>query len=141
MHACLPCIASHRIIPFVGAFLSSSSGFGIHFPFIFLYFSVSDRWARPTCQHNIPLSLPMLPGGQDGWMNVMGSNGPENEWLNSKEWIRRLVPPAGAGMSGMGPLHTTMVSLGTGRSNPPQGPQISMHVPLVYRTVSVEVVD
>lgn len=50
--------------------------------------------------------------------------------------------PAGAGMSGMGPLHKTMVSLGTARSNPPQGLQISMHVPLVYRAVSMmEVID
>lgn len=68
----------------------------------------------------------------------MGTTGSENEWLNTK--VDPATCPAGAGMSGMGPLQKTMVSLGTTRSNPPPGTEISMHVPLVYRGVCIYVV-
>lgn len=53
--------------------------------------------------------------GLAGWMN--GTNGSENEWLNAKKWIRRLVPQARECQ--VWGRCKTMVSLGTVRSNPP----------------------
>jgi len=108
-NACLglPCIhiAPHRTASHHPTFQGLSFPSPLDFLFLFCFF-VSGRMPRPTCQHDISLA---------GWMNWANSR--ENEWLNAK--VDPATCPAGAGMSGMGPLHETMVSLGTTRSGPP----------------------
>jgi hypothetical protein len=115
----LPCIhiaphrtAPHRIIPL-------SRGFPSLLPSIFFSFFAFLFLAECRGPHVSMTFHCLWPrsrvGRLAGWMNW--ANARENEWLNAK--VDPATCPAGAGMSGMGPLHETMVSLGTRRSGPP----------------------
>lgn len=114
-------IAPHRIIPLSWGGLSLPLLPSIFFSSLLVCFCQTaeahmSAWQFNCLEDKIPWQagrMAVMPAVMD----ELETDGRENEWLNAK--VDPSTCPAGAGMSGMGPLHKTMVSLGTRRSNPP----------------------